>query len=264
MGSTNISVSHADTGLVAAEVLRAEQISPHFVRITLGGDDLRNWRSLGFDQWFRLALPVSDATRFDRLSDRFDMRGFLKYLTLPKSTRPAIRSYSVREYRPDTGELDIDFVVHGSAGVAGPWAAALPVGAPVALIDQGCGYRHVDDATRVVLAGDESALPAVLGILRDLPPESTGTAIIEVPHDEDRQPVDSPAGVDVQWIVRDSDARPGAGALAVVRQLRFGPETVSGFFAGEQQLATGSRRYLVNECGVAKTSIDFIGYWRLK
>lgn len=88
-------------------------------------------------------------------------------------------------------------MVHGGEGVAGPWAASLPVGAPVALIDRGCGYRHVEGATRVVLAADESALPAALGILRDLPPEITGTAIIEVPHVEDQQPVIFPTGVEV-------------------------------------------------------------------
>lgn len=265
MVSSNITVSHADTGLVTAEVLRAERISPHFVRIVLGGEDLRDWRSLGFDQWFRLALPVSDETRFDRLGERFDMRGYLRYLTLPKATRPVIRNYTVREYREDTGELDIDFVVHGSEGVAGPWAESLPVGAPVALIDQGCGYRPVAGATSVILAGDESALPAVIGILRDLPAESRGTAIIEIPHDEDRQPVVAPAGVEVRWIVRGAHSRPGAEALAAVEALRPEPgEAVSGFFAGEQRLATGGRRHLVNECGVPKTSVDFTGYWRLK
>lgn len=262
MASTNVRVSHADTGLVTAEVLGAERISPHFVRITLGGGSLQNWRSLGFDQWFRLALPVSDATRFDRLGDRFDMRGYLRYLSLPKATRPVIRNYTVRQYRPSTGELDIDFVVHGADGIAGPWAASLPVGAPVALIDQGCGYRPVDGARRVVLAGDESAMPAVLGILRDIPSDSTGTAIIEVPHDEDRQPVAAPPGVDVQWIVRDAGSRPGAEALAAIRQLRADDEPVSAFFAGEQQLATGGRRHLVTALGVPKSSVDFTGYWR--
>lgn len=152
------------------------------MRITLG--ELSGWRHLGFDQWFRLALPVSDETRFDRLSDRFDMRGYLRYLALPKASRPVIRNYTVREYRD--GELDIDFVVHGAEGVAGPWAASLPVGDPVALIDQGCGYRPVEGASRVILAGDESALPAVLGILRDLPEDSVGTAIVEVLDDADR------------------------------------------------------------------------------
>lgn len=262
MASTNTKVSHADTGLVTAEVLRAERISPHFVRVTLCGEDLRSWRSLGFDQWFRLALPVSDETRFDRLSERFDMRGYLRYLTLSKASRPVIRNYTVREYRADSGEMDIDFVVHGTDGIAGPWASSLPVGAPVALIDQGCGYRPVDGASRVVLAGDESALPAVLGILRDIPADSTGIAIVEVPHDEDRQPVVAPKNVQVRWIVRDAASRPGTEALDAVRTLTFDGKPVSAFFAGEQQLATGARRHLVTEHGVPKTAVDFTGYWR--
>lgn len=264
MASTNIKVSPAETGLVLAETLRAERISPHFVRVTVGGEGLDGWRSLGFDQWFRLALPVSAETRFDRLSERFDLRGYLRYLSLPKATRPVIRNYTVRAYRADACELDIDFVVHGADGFAGPWAATLPVGAPVGLIDQGCGYRAVAGASRVILAGDESAMPAVLGILRDLPSDTSGTAIIEIPHDEDRQPVVAPAGVDVQWIVRDDASRPGAEALAAVREFVPGTEPVSAFFAGEQRLATGGRRYLVAEAGVPKTSVDFTGYWRLR
>lgn len=262
MVSSNIAVSHADTGLLAARVARAERISPHFVRVTLSGEALASWRHLGFDQWFRLALPVSDATRFDRLSDRFDLRGYLRYLALPKATRPVIRNYTVREYRAAPAELDIDFVVHGDAGVAGPWAASLPTGAPVALIDQGCGYRPVEGASRVVLAGDESAMPAVLGILRDLPAESTGSAVIEIPHGEDRQPAPAPVGVEVRWIVRERGARPGAAALEELRGIDIGSGPVSAFLAGEQQLATAGRRHLVNQCGVEKAAIDFTGYWR--
>src|SRR5699024_3442141 len=94
MWATNIAISHADTGLMTAEVVHAEHISPNFVRVTLGGEELHHWRSLGYDQWFRLALPASDETRFD-------MGGFLRYLTLPKSTRPVIRNLTVRNYSAD-------------------------------------------------------------------------------------------------------------------------------------------------------------------
>lgn len=271
--STNIAVDHAPTGLVTAEVSRAEQISPHFVRVTLSGDSLASWRHLGYDQWFRIALPLSDGTRLDRLSDRFDMRGYLRYLTLPKATRPVIRSYTVREFRPERLELDVDFVTHGTAGVAGPWAASLPVGSPVGLIDQGCGFTAGDAARRVLFAGDESALPAVLGVLRDLPSDSEGDAIIEVPDLDDRQPAHAPPGVNVHWVQREKGSRPGATALAALRSFR--PEDapipsggasdageLHAFVAGEQQLATGGRRYLVSELGIPKTQVKFCGYWR--
>lgn len=266
MASSNIKVTHTDAGFITAEVHRAERLSPSFVRVTVAGEELQHWRHLGFDQWFRLALPVAgDATQFDRLAKRFDTRGYLRYLTLPQATRPAIRNYTVREYRPEARELDIDFVVHPAedpshAGIAGPWAESLPVGERVALIDQGCGYRPVADARRVVLAGDESALPAVLGILRDLPRDAVGDAIIEVPDTADRQPDAAPDGVRVEWVVRAGGI--GEAALAALRALPRWDEPVSAFVAGEQQLATGGRRHLVAERGVAKSAIDFCGYWR--
>lgn len=269
MPSSNIAVSHTEAGFVTAEVARADRISPSFVRLTFAGEELSRWRHLGFDQWFRLALPVAgEATQFDRLSKRFDTRGYLRYLTLPKATRPAIRNYTVREFRPEAGELDVDFVVHGSAdadgsGIAGPWAASLPVGSRVALIDQGCGYRPADGAHRVVLVGDESALPAVLGILRDLPRDSVGHAIIEVPEDADRQPDEAPEDVEVHWIARGHDGDVGAAALAALGSLPAWPDPVSAFVAGEQKLATGGRRHLAQDRGIPKSAIDFCGYWRV-
>lgn len=261
MASSNIVVTHSERGVIHAEVTQARRISPHFVRLTLSGDELADWRHLGFDQWFRLAVPTNEHTRFDNLSDTFDMSGYLKYLTLPKATRPVIRSYTVREYRAADRELDVDFVVHGDDGVAGPWAESLPIGQPVGLIDQGCGFRQVE-ADTVVLVGDESALPAVLGILRDLPRDTRGHALVEVPDLADRQPVDAPDGMEVHWIVRAAADAPGRLALEHLRELPAFDGSVSAFAAGESKLATGARRHLVNERGVPKGNVAFCGYWR--
>lgn len=265
MASTNISADHATTGLVTAEVTRAERISQNFVRVTVAGDSLADWRHLGFDQWLRLALPIAEGTRFDQLSDRFDAKGYLRYLTLPKATRPVIRSLTVREFRREQRELDIDFVTHGGEGFAGPWAASLPVGATVGLIDQGCGFEPGDAMRSVRIAGEESALPAVLGVLRDLPPETTGDAIIEVADTADRQHVTAPSGVRVHWITRAHASRPGAEALAALRDLgAAGLEDpgLRAFIVGEHQLASGGRKHLVNELALPKAQVKFCGYWR--
>lgn len=262
MASSNIAVSHADTGLVVAEVVRAERISPHFVRVGLGGDSLRDWRHLGYDQWFRLAVPTSAEARFDNLSDRFGMGGYLRYLTTPKATRPVIRNYTVRQWHADEAILDVDFVTHGDQGVAGPWAARLPIGDPVGLIDQGCGFVAARGTDDVLLVGDDSALPAVLGILRDLPPDARGSAIVEVADAADQQEAPRPDGVELRWVVRDADEVPGSAALAVLRSLPAPAPTVNAFIAGESGLATGGRRHLVGEGGVPKDRVTFCGYWR--
>ncbi|QTX03824.1 siderophore-interacting protein [Agromyces archimandritae] len=260
MASSNITITHAETGVVTAEVVEARRISPNFVRLTLAGEQLADWRHVGFDQWFRLAVPTNDGTRFDNLSGTYDMAGYLRYLTLPRATRPVIRNYTVREFRAEAGELDIDFVVHGSDGVAGPWAAGLPLGAHVALIDQGAGFSPVD-AARTLLVGDESAMPAVLGILRDLPRDTAGDALIELADEGDRQPDEAPDGVEVHWIVREPGQAPGVAALEHLRELAV-DESVTAFAAGESKLATGARRHLVGERGVPKQAVTFCGYWR--
>lgn len=259
-------MTHAASGLIHAFVVRRELVTPHMVRVTLGGDDLRRFGFLGFDQWFRLAVPVPEShPRFDNLPDRFGIGGYLRYLTLPKETRPVIRNYTVRGFRAagDGGpELDIDFVVHGTDGIAAPWAAAAEPGDEVAFIDQGCGWRGTG-AGPVLLVGDESGLPAVAGVLRDLPRDSVGTAIIELFDDADRQELGAPDGVDVRWLVRPTGSSPGAAALPALAALPEVPVDVTAFAVGESALATGARRQLVGERRIPKHQVTFSGYWRV-
>ena len=185
-----------------------------------------------------LGLPLCYATSFRGLSVRFDMRGYLKYLPLPKATCPVIRSHTVRTFRADACELDVDFVLHGDSGVAGPGAAEAPIGSPVALFDQGWGYRQVTETTHVLLADDETALPAILGILRDLPSHYRGKAFIEVPHQDDIQEVTQNAEVDCEFLVRASTDRAGSLALTALQQSRLAVpgEQISAFLAGYWRL----------------------------
>jgi NADPH-dependent ferric siderophore reductase len=257
---TNITITHAPSGLVHAEVVRTARISPNFVRVTLGGDDLRRFDYRGFDQWFRLALPVDDGAALERMPDRVDTRGYLKYLMLPKATRPVIRNYTVREFRPESAELDIDFVVHGTEGVAGPWSLAVEPGERVAFIDQGCGWKPAA-ADSYLLVADETGLPAVAGILRDMPRDAVGHAVIEIPDAADAQHTSAPEGMTVHWVTRQH-GRPGALALDTATSLEL-PATSRVFVVGESALATGLRRWAVGERGIPKANVTFCGYWKV-
>lgn len=252
------------SGLYRAEVLRTREVTPHMLRVTVQGEDLRSLPVRGFDHWFRLFLPQSGhEVDFSRVPSNLTMGSYFKFLTSPSGTRPVFRSYTVRELRPERGEMDIDFVVHGEHGVAGPWAQRASAGDQIALIDQGCGFDLLDDADFHLLAGDESAVPALLGILRDLPKDAQGLAIIEVPTSADIQSAPAPEGFDVRWLARDGSTQPaGAAALAALRE--FAPEkpqTLSAYVVGERILATEGRRHLV-KVGVPKGRISFVGYWR--
>lgn len=258
---SNLVITHAPSGLVHATVQGRERISPNVVRVTLGGDDLDRFEYRGFDQWFRLAIPVAASSRFDNLPSKFGMGGYLRFLTLPKDTRPVIRNYTVRRFRPEARELDVDFVVHGTEGVAGPWAAAVDPGGEVAFIDQGCGWKPVP-ADSVLLAGDESGLPAIAGVLRDLPTETVGHALIELFDERDRQELEHPEGVIVHWLTRAPADTPGTALLPTLRELSLPDESPYAFAVGESAVATGVRRHLVNERAVPKGNVTFCGYWK--
>ncbi len=258
---SNIGVTHAPSGLVRTTVVRRGLITPHMVRVTFAGGDLERFEFQGFDQWFRLAIPAHEDDRLDNLPDRFGIGGYLRYQLLPKGTRPVIRNYTARAYRDDPMELEVDFVVHGTDGVAAPWAASAQPGTEIAFIDQGCGWKPVP-SDWVLLAADESGLPAVAGILRDLPRDTVGHAFIKLFDARDRQELQSPAGVAVHWLERDPGTSPGTAILPAVRALDFPEGAVYAFAVGESAVATGVRRYLVTDRGVPKANVTFCGYWK--
>jgi NADPH-dependent ferric siderophore reductase len=267
MARTNIRATRIKpdkTELLTLHVLRREQLSPHFVRVTLGGGDVARFQYMGFDQWFRLFIPVSESS-LSRAPRKLDTLSYVKYLTVAKVERPILRNYSVRAFRGD--ELDVDFVIHGSAddGTAGPaatWAQTCAPGDPVAILDEGVGFNPPPTLKQVLLVTDESGLPAAAGILASLPEDATGRALIELPSPEDRQDLVKPAGVEVTWIPRpDPHGVPGRAALAAAEALPVPSDPFYGWVVGEQTLPSSVRRHWV-QTGVPKGNIMFCGYWR--
>ncbi|MFI8633210.1 siderophore-interacting protein [Microbacterium sp. NPDC077663] len=254
--------------LLHLSVLRTERLAAHWMRVTLGGGDVDRFTPRGFDQWFRLFLPIGGEAGLERIPAKANtLLGYLRYLRIPEGERPVMRNYTVRAYRAATtdagAEIDVDFVLHGHGDDAGPasgWAERAQPGESVVILDEGLGFnpdRGVDD---VVLVADETGAPAVAGVLASLPSTATGVAIVEAPTADDVLPLEGPAGVEVRWLVREADAAPGAVALAELMR-RPAASGAHHFIVGEQNLPTAARRHLVAQ-GVDKSAISFIGYWR--
>ncbi|ANS79660.1 putative siderophore interacting protein [Serinicoccus hydrothermalis] len=271
MAKSNVQATRrkpTDARALRLQVRGAQRPTPTFARITLGGPDLAEFGPMGDDQWFRLFLPTGGLESLRHVPDKLTTASYARYMLVPASQRPVIRNYTVRAYRAegvDGPEIDVDFVVHGTeeAGDAGPaslWAQSCSVGDEVAIIDEGAIF-NAPAASTLLLAADESALPAVAGILRDAPRDAVGTAVIEVPEDADRQVLDEPEGVEVRWVVRGAVAHPGEAALAEMSRVPVPAGEVYAWVAGESDLATGLRRHWVKQ-GIPKTRISFCGYWK--
>ena len=200
-------------------VAELERMSPHFVRVTFHSEELRDIGWDGPDQRIKVVLPiVVDGPAGHHGYEGFPRGGdwFGAWRALPDERRNPIRTYTIRGARPELGELVVDFVAHGDSGPASRWIGAAAVGDPMLLIapdatsdEESGGWEWKPGAARTLLiAGDETAVPAMSAILEQLPADARGAVFLEVPEAADALALAAPAGVDVRWLARD----PGSNA----------------------------------------------------
>ncbi len=296
--------------LARTRVHAVERVSPNFVRVTLGGEELAEFATPGdvYDSRIKLVFPPASGIlpELDRGTD--DWWG--SYLAVPEAERGSMRTYSIRELRAsDAGtEVVVDFVLHLAPGLTGPaslWASTAEVGQElyivgprrgVAMADHGGAEFVPGDAPSVVLAGDETAAPAIARILEDAPRTTRGIAFIEVPEQADVLPIDAPEGVEVHWLPRGEKAH-GLRLIPTVLDYLGDDDTTeitvtdidgedlvwetpdySGlgeelevsdavgekyfWIAGESGVVTTLRRHLVKDLGIDRGQVAFMGYWR--
>ncbi|MFE7665939.1 siderophore-interacting protein [Streptomyces celluloflavus] len=239
-----------------AEVVRTERLTPHMVRVVLGGAGLAKFVAGEYsDHYVKLVFPlpgVAYPEPFDMAQIRADF---------PRDQWPRTRTYTVRSWDPETGELAVDFVVHGDEGLAGPWAATVQPGAEALLLGPGGGYAPRADADWHLLAGDESALPAIAASLARIPAGTPVHAFIEVADGTERQELDAPAGAEITWLHRDG-APVGRELVAAVAALEFPPGQVQAFVHGEAGFVKELRRLLRVEREIPREDLSISGYWR--
>ncbi|MGO3146300.1 MAG: siderophore-interacting protein [Leucobacter sp.] len=292
--------------LVTAGVAAVDRVSPNFVRITFAGESLKDFGSPGatFDQRIKLVFPPELGVLPDLSHAGADW--YQAWLEVPEEERGTMRTYSIRDVSltPNGTEVVIDFVLHLAPGLSGPasrWAQAAEVGDELLLIGprrgrfDGGGIEYDPDAVaQVLLAGDETAAPAIARILEDAPADLRGEVFIEIPMDADALEIDAPAGVTVNWLPRSRATHGeklisavtdhlGVAAHLNIRDLdsddllwetpRFSgsgaalndetPHAERYFWiAGESGVVTTLRRHLVKTLGIDRAQVAFMGYWR--
>lgn len=231
-------------------VVRREQITPAMVRVILGGPDLADFRPPSADAYVKLVFPASDGTQ-----------------------RPALRTYTVRAWDSDACELSLDFVVHGTEGLAGPWAASATPGDTIEFRGPGGGYSPDPVSRWHLLVGDETALPAIAVAIEQLPADAQALVIVEVANTSEQQDIgQGNSTVEVRWIVRENDgdhaSQPGDALVAAVEDIDLsarvsrldGPPQV--FLHGEAAMVRVVRRALRDRLGITPRDHSVSGYWR--
>jgi NADPH-dependent ferric siderophore reductase len=242
--------------MTTLEVRRTERITPHMVRVVAGGAELAGFPDTPYtDRYVKIVFPRPDVS----YPDPFDLE--LIRASLPREQWPLTRTYTVRALDRAAGELTIDFVHHGDAGLAGPWAAGAVAGDRLRLLGPGGAYAPRPQADWHLLVGDESALPAIGAACERVPAGVPVVAVLEVADDTERQPLVGPGRLQAHWLYRADGST--ERVLTRLRSLRLPTGRVHAFVHGEAGMVRAVRRYLLEERGVPRDALSVSGYWRL-
>lgn len=236
---------------------RVERLTPHMIRVVLGGEGLAAFETQGFtDSYVKLLFPPpapGDPEPYDIEAIRAER---------PRSEWPVTRTYTVRYWDPRTRELTIDFVHHGDSGLAGVWAANARPGDGLRFLGPGGAYAPAPEADVHLLAGDESALPAIAVALENLPEGARAHAFIEVENAAEEQKLATGENVHVRWLHREG-ATVGSTLVPALRDWESSSGHVQAFVHGEAGFVRELRRLLRVERGMDKERLSVSGYWRL-
>ncbi|HWS57359.1 MAG TPA: siderophore-interacting protein [Actinotalea sp.] len=245
---------------LAARVVRTSELNRSFVRVVLGGDGLAGFVPSPFaDSYVKLAF-LGPGT-----APALDAEGRLD-LTAQQAHGPAprLRAYTVRGWDPVAHELTLDVVVHGTAGLGGPWATGAAAGDRAWVVGPGGSYSPDPTADAHLLVGDESAVPAVCVAVEQLPAGARARVLLEVRAEQDQVPLGPPPGaeVDVTWVHRGDDVV-GRRLVEATRAGVWPAGRVHVFVHGEAGWVAELRRHLRIERRVPLSDLSLSGYWRL-
>jgi NADPH-dependent ferric siderophore reductase len=235
-------------------VRRVEHLSLRMVRVTFAGPDLEGLTVEHPAASVRMLLTSPGAQEL--VIPRWNGNEFL----LPDGRRPTIRTFTPRRVDPEALELDLEIVIHGG-GVASAWAEAAEPGDPAAISGPGRGYALDRDAPAFLLAGDETAIPAISQLLEALPTETPVQVYVEVAHPDARLALPDHPRATVEWCDLPPGASPGDALVVAVRGAGLAPGTRV-WMAGEAAAVQRIRRHLFDDRGLPRAQAAVRGYWK--
>jgi NADPH-dependent ferric siderophore reductase len=276
------------------------RLSPSLSRFIFSGDDVAQMHTLAADQRIKIFFPGANGQP-PQLPKQGSWQEARRGLDAQSS--PPMRTYTIRALRREALEVDVDFVLHGVNGPASAWATRACIGDRLQMVAPnlafagdpgGYEWRPPKDLRTLLLVGDETALPAIAGILEQMVldyPNVQTQAFIEVPGEQDCLDLTCSAATELHWLPRDVlNGEHGDAMIHAVRELARLPRRQLGktdvledvdidqqilwerglpgdgefyaWIAGESAAVMGIRRFLVQERGLDRKTLTLMGYWR--
>jgi NADPH-dependent ferric siderophore reductase len=250
----------AQIKLMTGTVLGRRNVTPGMVRVTLGGDGLRDFRTTGVgDEYIRFFFPNPETGEL--VLPDVDEKGFWKW---PEGKKPAhCECYTIRAVRPGDGapEIDVDFVVH-EHGRASEWAQQASPGQTVALREPYGIYEAPATCDWQLFVCDATGLPALGRLLENLPAGTEARAIVEIPDASHEQPFETKADLKLVYLHGTGNGLAPSRLEAAVRGVAVPEGRIPYVWvAAETRAVRPIRKYLRHELGWHVSRYSITGYW---
>jgi NADPH-dependent ferric siderophore reductase len=235
-------------------VRRVDYLTSRMVRVTLAGPDLEGFAVEQPAASVRLLLPSPGTSEL--VIPAWNGNEFL----LPDGGRPTLRTFTPRRFEPGTLELDLEIVIHDGGTVSG-WAQVAEVGDRAAISGPGRGYAVDRAATSFLLAGDETALPAIAQLLEALPATTPVQVHVEIAHPDARTGLPDHSQAEVEWYELPPGAAPGQALVTAVCNADVDPGARV-WVAGEAAAMHRIRHHLFGDRALPRAQATVRGYWK--
>ncbi len=231
----------------SVQVKRVRRLTPRMVRVTFGGEGLASFGWSGPAAHIKLIFNADGAEG-----------------SAPHDSRPIMRTYTPRRFDSEARELDVELVIHG-AGPASAWAEQVTVGQTLAIAGPGRSYAVDSTADWYVLAGDDTAIPAICTILESLPATVKALVLLEVVDGAEEHALDArSANTEIRWLRRGPDAANAGRELeSALRRIELPAGSGRIYVACESDAMRRIRRHLLHERQFPRDRLVTRGYWRL-
>lgn len=238
------------------QVKRVHPVTPHLVRVTLGGEDLHDFESASFDDHIKVFFPSPGDDK-----PALPSAGPNGPVFAEDQPRPVARDFTPRRFDREARELDIEFALH-EAGPAATWASQAQVGQYLGIGGPRGSFTIPTGFDWHLLIGDETALPAIARRLEELPAGTRVAALIEVEDPSARIEFDTRTDLYAEWRYRSEYDFPGGALLLALREMYLPNGEGYVWAAGESSVIRAVRQHLCTERGIDKTRVRASSYWK--
>jgi ATP-binding cassette, subfamily B, bacterial IrtA/YbtP len=217
-------------------VLGVEDVTPHYRRVTAHAPGMFDGTRYGAGSYLRLWFPDPDDPGTE-----------------------VHRAYTIAHVDATTEQLVLEFVLHDPPGPASSWAARVQVGDQIAAT-RGRAPHFVQPTPApagYLLVADVAGLPAVNGILGEIPDDAPVDVYLEYSHDDDiGLPVVQTSGLSLRWVRTTADPAELLRAVEV--------KSYAGWFAWviAESTATKVVSDQLKDWGLPRSHLKAHGYWK--